>query len=211
MVIRILAVVAGSAPSTPTDASQRPDRAQPRGPGRTVARTPIPVPASSRRDRLHRGPWYRNRRRRSDRDARLGEALGTGAHARPLPIGSVKSNIGHLEAASGRRRLGQGAAHASNTGSVPPTIHVTTPNPNIRFAEWNIEPVTDALPLPNDRRLTIGVNSFGFGGANAHVVLQSTDAPQAADTEAGAASRYLFLSARSADACARWPGTTPNC
>ena len=64
--------------------------------------------------------------------------------------------------------------------------------------------------FPNDRRLTIGVNSFGFGGANAHVVLQSADAPQSADTEAGAAPRYLFLSARSADALRAMAGDYAN-
>ena len=129
----------------------------------------------------------------------IGSALGTRRTRGPLPIGSVKSNVGHLEAASGVAGLVKALLSLEHR-LVPPTIHITTPNPNIRFAEWNIEPVTDALPLPNDRRLTIGVNSFGFGGANAHVVLQSADAPQSADTEAGTAPRYLFLSARSADA-----------
>ena len=126
----------------------------------------------------------------------IGSALGIRRTRGPLPIGSVKSNVGHLEAASGVAGVVKALLSLEHR-VVPPTINVATLNPNIRFAEWNIEPVTDALQLPGDRRLTIGVNSFGFGGANAHVVLQSADAPQSAGEDCGVTPRYLFLSARS--------------
>jgi acyl transferase domain-containing protein/NADPH:quinone reductase-like Zn-dependent oxidoreductase/NAD(P)-dependent dehydrogenase (short-subunit alcohol dehydrogenase family)/acyl carrier protein len=105
----------------------------------------------------------------------LGMALGQRrATDRPLLIGSVKSNLGHLETASGVAGLAK-ALLCLRHRAVPPTIHLKTPNPNIRFDDWNLRVVTEPTPLDPARKLTIGINSFGFGGANAHVVLQSSD------------------------------------
>ena len=101
----------------------------------------------------------------------IGRALGL-KRSKPLPIGSVKSNIGHLEAASGAAGLVK-ALLCLEHREIPPTIHLREPNPQIKFDEWNIAPVTELLPLDRNRVLTIGINSFGFGGANAHVLLQS--------------------------------------
>lgn len=110
----------------------------------------------------------------------LGTALGQlRSPDSPLLIGSVKSNMGHLETASGVAGLVK-ALLCLKHRSVPPTIHLKTPNPNIKFDEWNLKVVTENTPLDPDKRLTVGVNSFGFGGANAHVVLQSADHPAAA-------------------------------
>lgn len=92
--------------------------------------------------------------------------------AQPLPIGSIKSNIGHLEAASGMAGLIK-ALHCLRHRVVPATIGVETINPNIPVREWNLDIVTTPRPLRAEGRLLIGVNSFGFGGANAHVVLES--------------------------------------
>ena len=94
---------------------------------------------------------------------------------RPLPIGSVKSNVGHLEAASGMAGLVK-ALHCLRHRVVPATIGVETVNPNIPVEEWNLDIVTANLPLRAEGRLLIGINSFGFGGANAHVVLESHEA-----------------------------------
>jgi len=103
----------------------------------------------------------------------LGEALGQcRLRDNPLPIGSVKSNMGHLEAASGVAGLVK-ALHCLRHRLVPATIGLETPNPHIRFAEWNLDVVTQNRPLREEGVLTVGVNSFGFGGANAHVILQS--------------------------------------
>ncbi|SAI05805.1 polyketide synthase [Bordetella ansorpii] len=108
----------------------------------------------------------------------IGMALGRarGAEAAPLPIGSIKSNLGHLEAASGVAGLVK-AIYSLKYRTVPATIGIRTPNPNIRFDDWNIEVVTRARKLRGTGTLTIGVNSFGFGGANAHAILQTP--PQA--------------------------------
>jgi len=128
----------------------------------------------------------------------IGNAIGSKRTRGALPIGSVKSNVGHLEAASGVAGLVK-ALLCLQKRAVPPTIHLKTPNPKIKFQEWNITPVTDSLPLASDKPLTVGINSFGFGGANAHVVLQTPPAektgPQAVSTASMPAA--FFLSARS--------------
>ncbi|MBL8396559.1 MAG: type I polyketide synthase [Candidatus Accumulibacter sp.] len=103
----------------------------------------------------------------------LGDALGRRRPAdQPLPIGSVKSNMGHLETASGVAGLIK-ALHCLQYRTVPATIGLETTNPAIDFTNWNLTVVTRNLPLPPTGKLTIGINSFGFGGANAHVVLES--------------------------------------
>src|SRR6266849_9479364 len=102
--------------------------------------------------------------------AAVGHSLGQ-SRSHPLPIGSVKTNIGHLEPASGMAGLLK-AALALDRGIVPPTLHCEAPNPNIAFDTLNLRLVRDAEPIAaaRDRRYA-GVNSFGFGGTNAHVVL----------------------------------------
>jgi len=99
----------------------------------------------------------------------LGQPRGAG---NPLPIGSVKTNMGHLETASGVAGLVK-AIYALRHRIVPASIGVENLNPNIKADDWNIEIVTDNRPLRATGQLVIGVNSFGFGGANAHVILQS--------------------------------------
>lgn len=116
----------------------------------------------------------------------------------PLLIGSVKSNLGHLETASGIAGLAK-ALYCLEHRSVPPTIHLASVNPNIRLDEWNLAVVTRNTALAGDRPLVIGVNSFGFGGANAHVILRSA-APVSARTQPVTDGAPLQLSARSPEA-----------
>ncbi|WP_233238555.1 type I polyketide synthase [Bordetella sp. LUAb4] len=112
----------------------------------------------------------------------IGAALGKARPAnRPLPIGSIKSNMGHLEPASGVAGLVK-AIYTLIHRTVPATIGVRTLNPDIDFQGWNIEVVTQNRHLKPHGKLIVGVNSFGFGGANAHVILQS--APRAANPPA---------------------------
>ncbi len=90
----------------------------------------------------------------------------------PLPIGSVKSNLGHLETAAGIASLIK-AALIVNRGQIPPSIHFDTPNPHIDFEECRLRVPTkvESFPvIPGVPRL-VGVNSFGFGGTNAHVIV----------------------------------------
>src|SRR5215831_95745 len=101
--------------------------------------------------------------------AAVGHSLGQSRSA-PLPIGSVKTNIGHLEPASGMAGLLK-ATLALDRGIVPPTIHCERPNPKIPFDSLNLRLVREAEPVQTRERSYAGVNSFGFGGTNAHAVL----------------------------------------
>ena len=141
----------------------------------------------------------------------IGEALGAG-RATPLPIGSVKSNLGHMEPASGLAGLLK-AQLALEHGVLPATLHVDAPNPAIPFATLNLHVAREAEPLPRRAAPWVaGVNSFGFGGANAHVAIrQPTKAERAARGGARAATPHgapLILSAASDEAlralAARW-------
>ncbi|HMI37057.1 MAG TPA: polyketide synthase, partial [Steroidobacteraceae bacterium] len=130
--------------------------------------------------------------------AAIGEVYGRHrARSQPLPIGSVKTNLGHLESASGMAGLVKAILVLKNR-AVPPSLHWTTPNPHIDFAGLNIEVVTRYRPLLKHGRkaLSAAVNSFGFGGANAHVVLQEFRARRRAPRRIKVDDPPLFLSAR---------------
>ncbi len=101
----------------------------------------------------------------------IGLALGK-KRRQPLLIGSVKSNLGHLESASGVAGLVK-ALNCLQHRAVPATIGVNKINPNIKFADWNLRIAIENQPLKAKGKLVVGVNSFGFGGANAHVILRS--------------------------------------
>jgi len=102
----------------------------------------------------------------------LGQALGKQRQAdRPLLIGSVKSNLGHLEAASGIAGLAK-ALFVIEQRKIPATIGIKTPNTRIDFKGLNLHVVTQTHTLPSDKPVVVGINSFGFGGANAHVILR---------------------------------------
>ncbi|MCK4745764.1 MAG: beta-ketoacyl synthase, partial [Bacteroidales bacterium] len=88
-------------------------------------------------------------------------------------IGSIKTNIGHLEPASGMAGIIK-LALSMNNRIIPPNIHFKKPNPNIPFNELNLEVPVEPLKWENEKNGNVygGVNNFGFGGANVHVVLE---------------------------------------
>lgn len=102
----------------------------------------------------------------------IGAVYGRGRQ-QALPISSVKANLGHMESASGMAGLVK-AVLALQNRALPPALHLVTPNPEIDFAGLNLELVPEyrALRREDGKPLVAGVNSFGFGGANAHVLLQ---------------------------------------
>lgn len=103
----------------------------------------------------------------------LGKAIGQmRSKGRKLLIGSVKSNLGHLEPVSGMAGLAK-VLYAMEHRVIPATINIQKLNPNIPFDDWNLLVVRDSTPLRPTGRLVLGVNSFGFGGANAHVIIES--------------------------------------
>ncbi|MGH7993940.1 MAG: type I polyketide synthase, partial [Limisphaerales bacterium] len=102
----------------------------------------------------------------------LGMALGEDRR-QPCPIGSVKTNIGHLEAAAGMASLIKVALILKHR-EIPPSLHFKKPNPNIDFEKLGLRVVRRREKFPaHAGRLLAGINSFGFGGANAHVILET--------------------------------------
>lgn len=117
----------------------------------------------------------------------------------PIPIGSVKTNLGHMEAASGMAGLVKAILTLKNK-ALPQSLHFDNPNPNIDFDGLNIKVVDQfEVMAPNHAKpMIVGVNSFGFGGANAHALLQ--EAP-IQDVQRGSdATPPLFISAKSSNA-----------
>ncbi|MEL7174216.1 MAG: beta-ketoacyl synthase N-terminal-like domain-containing protein, partial [Pseudomonadota bacterium] len=106
----------------------------------------------------------------------------------PLPIGSAKSNVGHLEPAAGLVGLLK-AALALEHGLLPPTLHVARVNPEVaRHEALVVARGARTLAARDDGAPhAAGVSAFGFGGANAHAVLEAAMPPTAAPGEAGAA------------------------
>lgn len=92
----------------------------------------------------------------------------------PLLVGSVKTNLGHSEAASGVTGIIKSVL-AIEKGMIPATIGITKLNPNIDFDAKNVKVVTDMTPWPKSKLRRASVNSFGFGGANGHVILDHPD------------------------------------
>lgn len=112
----------------------------------------------------------------------IGRALGQRVTGRSLSVGSVKANTGHLETASGMAGFAK-AMEILRTGVIPPQKLYGPLNTAIPFEKLNLRVATEAEPLPMvDGVGLIGVNSFGFGGTNAHVVLADVKALRAALT-----------------------------
>ncbi|MDH6063736.1 type I polyketide synthase [Umezakia ovalisporum] len=99
-------------------------------------------------------------------------ALGTifNQRSQPLIIGSVKTNIGHLEAAAGIAGLIK-IVLAMQHGEIPPNLHFHQPNPRINWDKLPISIPTERTAWPTGDRIA-GISSFGFSGTNSHVVLE---------------------------------------
>jgi acyl transferase domain-containing protein/acyl-CoA synthetase (AMP-forming)/AMP-acid ligase II/acyl carrier protein len=134
----------------------------------------------------------------------LGAVLGEGRpEGNRCAIGSVKTNIGHLEAAGGVAGLIK-AALAIKHGEIPPSLHFQEPNPHIPFDQLPLYVPGEAAPWPEgpSPRLA-GVSAFGFGGTNVHLVLEGepTSATAEPPTAVKPARPYVLpLSARSPEA-----------
>ncbi|MDF2260109.1 type I polyketide synthase, partial [Streptantibioticus ferralitis] len=132
----------------------------------------------------------------------LGHAIGTSPDRdRPLLVGSVKTNVGHLEGAAGITGLLKVALMLKHR-EIPASLNFNRLNPAIRADEWNLQVVAEPVSWPEPAgTLLAGVSSFGMGGTNCHVVLSSP--PPAAKPPAPSAepSELAFvLSAKSAAA-----------
>lgn len=106
----------------------------------------------------------------------LGEVYGAGRGADdPLPIGTVKAHVGHLEAAAGVAGVIR-ALLTLRHRRIPAALHFRTPSPDIPFDALRLRVADRPLTLPSRAgRTIVSVSSFGYGGTNAHVLLSSAD------------------------------------
>jgi acyl transferase domain-containing protein/NADPH:quinone reductase-like Zn-dependent oxidoreductase len=113
----------------------------------------------------------------------FGQCLPVSKRRQPLLIGSVKTNFGHSEAASGLTSIMK-TVLAMEHRAIPATIGVGTVNPKIKTKEWNVDVVQRLTSWGSTgQTLRAGVNSFGYGGANAHAILESADQRPSGDHE----------------------------
>jgi len=128
----------------------------------------------------------------------IAEVLGrTGPDAEPLLLGAAKTNIGHLEAASGIAGLIKTVLCLTND-AVPPPVHFERLNPHISFDDTRlvVPTATKGWQRGETRRIA-GVSAFGFGGTNAHVLVE--EAPQLPAPPVTAGLPLLLLSAQTPD------------
>src|SRR5262249_12120086 len=132
----------------------------------------------------------------------LKEVLLEGRSAEQLCwIGSVKTNIGHLESAAGIAGLIK-VVLALQHRQIPANLHFQELNPDISLAGTPLRIPTTLQPWLAEPRVA-GVSSFGFGGTNAHVILEEAPVPAASTADVGVPERpchLLALSAKSAEA-----------
>jgi acyl transferase domain-containing protein len=126
--------------------------------------------------------------------------LGQGRGAdNPLLVGSVKANIGHLEAAGGISGLIKTVLSMQH-GMIPRQLHFDQPSEHIAWDRIPIKMVTEPTPWPNEQKRTAGVSALGMCGTNAHVILESTvinDTPEANELQPRS-HHLLVLNAKSA-------------
>ncbi|KAF2139471.1 uncharacterized protein K452DRAFT_232273 [Aplosporella prunicola CBS 121167] len=129
-----------------------------------------------------------------------------------LRIGSVKTNIGHTEATSGLASVIK-VALAMEKGIIPPTINFEKPNPKLQLEEWRLKIATELekWPAAAGEILRASVNNFGYGGANAHVIMDNAASSLSNGTNRTLnghthdssvdATKLLVLSAKDEQAC----------
>ncbi|WP_051766617.1 type I polyketide synthase [Saccharothrix syringae] len=131
----------------------------------------------------------------------------------PLLLGSVKSNIGHAQAAAGVAGVIK-VVLAMSHGVVPASLHVDEPSTLVDWSAGLVEVAREAVPWPErDRPRRAGVSSFGIGGTNAHVILEQGPPVEEVRAPDGDPVPWV-LSAASAEALreqvwrvSRWPGS----
>ena len=128
----------------------------------------------------------------------LGAVIGEGRpDNHPCVVGSVKTNIGHTEGAAGVAGLIK-VALALKHKTIPPSLHLRAPNPNIPWQNLPLTVERELSPWPDSPGPALaGVSSFGISGTNAHVVLEEAPAAPPAEAEVVATAHLLPLSAHS--------------
>lgn len=127
----------------------------------------------------------------------LGKSLGEGRGAEDaLHVGSVKSNLGHLEAAAGVASLIK-TVLALQHGELPASLHCAELNPHVPWERLPVKVVAAHQAWPTGQPRRAGVSSFGFTGTNAHVVVEAAPESPPQNPAAPTAVHCLALTARS--------------
>lgn len=132
------------------------------------------------------------------------EALNTafnGSNSYKCAIGSVKSNIGHLDAASGIASFIKTALCLDNR-LIPASMHFKSPNPDIDFKSGPFYVNSKLTEWKSEKPLIAGVSNFGIGGTNAHIVLEEPPIQQKKDSSK--AFQLLVFSAKTKSSIARY-------
>ena len=163
--------------------------------------------AHAGRRRLHRSARHGHAAGRSDRDAGARRDLshGSDAAAPPCHVSSVKANVGHMETVSGVAGLIKVVLMMEHEAIAPQT-HFESLNPHIQLAGTRLVIPTEHTPWPRGARPRIaGVSSFGFGGTNTHLIVESppTASAVSARGELDRPLHVLKLSAKTETALAR--------
>ncbi|MEI2579702.1 beta-ketoacyl synthase N-terminal-like domain-containing protein [Scytonema sp. PRP1] len=118
----------------------------------------------------------------------------------PLMVGSVKTNIGHLEGAAGIAGLIKVVLTLQHE-EIPPHLHFKQPNPHIPWNQLPIVVTTQRIPWSRgEKRRLAGVSSFGFSGTNAHIVLEEAPVSEAISVDMERPLHLLTLSAKTEEA-----------
>ncbi|OQD84167.1 hypothetical protein PENANT_c014G07229 [Penicillium antarcticum] len=155
-------------------------------------------------------------------EARSIAAVFAQGRTEPLRIGSVKTNIGHTEAASGLAGLIK-VVLAMERGQIPPSVNFKKPNPKLQLDQWGLKVASKLEPWPaaKDRPWRASVNNFGYGGTNSHVIVESIRSLASSlpsqlsngthypiDSKTKAESKVLIFSGRDEQACQRMVSNT---
>ncbi len=135
----------------------------------------------------------------------LAQVFPAATNLEPRIIGSVKTDLGHLLNAAGIPALIKVILMLQHR-QIPPSLHYTTPNHRFELAQAGMAINTSVQPWRGPLPLRAGVNSFGFGGTNAHVILEAPPIEQVATTETNP-FQLLAISARNEQALYRLAAT----
>lgn len=128
----------------------------------------------------------------------IGTVIGAARRA-PIPIGSIKTNIGHTEPASGLLGLMK-AMLALENNYFPASLHFETPNDAVDFNALNVHVAAEPIELLHGKHARLaGVNSFGFGGTNAHIIISDPQNPRERE-KPEAVGKVFLASAHTASA-----------
>ena len=131
----------------------------------------------------------------------IGAVFGGRSKQDPVLLGSVKTNMGHLEGAAGIAGLMKAVLMLQHR-RVPPHLHFETPNPYIAWEELPVAVAADGAELPGEGEVLAGISSFGFSGTNAHVIVAAPPVEESSSRAQTAGPDLLVLSAPEEDVLA---------